>query len=92
MLINEQILQTCDRTRQQSANNIDLEYVRRGKEIEESVKALMFDDEMDNIARACIEGGNWNPLIQVHLFLFCQLFLIIYSTLIKHMFTFPLLY
>ena len=27
---------------------------------------------MDDIARACIEDGNWNPLIQVHLFLFCQ--------------------
>ena len=63
---------------------MDLAYVRREKEIEESVKALMFDDEMDNIARACIEDGNWNPLKQVHLFLFCQLFLIIYSTLIKH--------
>ena len=42
--------------------------------MEESVKALMFDDEMDDIARACIEDGNWNPLIQVHLFLFCQLY------------------
>ena len=71
-LINEQILQSCDRTRQQCANTMDLEYVRREKEIEESVKALMFDDEMDDIARACIEDGNWNPLIQVHLFLFCQ--------------------
>ena len=70
-LINEQILKTCDRTRQQSANNMDLEYVRREKEIEESVKALMFDDEMDDIARACIEDGIWNPPIQVHLFLFC---------------------
>ena len=72
-LITEQILQTCDRTtRQQSANNMDLEYVRSEKEIEESFKALMFDDEMDEIATACIEDGNWNPLIQVHLFLFCQ--------------------
>ena len=85
-LINEKILQTCDRTRQQSATNMDLEYVRKEMEIEESVKALMFDDEMDDIARACIEDGNWNPLIQVHLVVFVNRILIIYSTLIKHMF------
>ena len=48
---------------------------------EESVKDLIFDDEMDEIVRACIEDGNRNPLIQVHLFLFCQHFMIIYSTL-----------
>ena len=88
MLINEQILQTCDRTRQQSANNMDLEYVRREMEIEESVQALMFDDKMDDIARACIEDGNWNPLIQVHFFFFyfVNCFFIFYSRLIKHMF------
>ena len=43
---------------------MDLEYVRREEEIEDFVKALIFDD----IARTCIEDGNRNPLIQVHLF------------------------
>ena len=38
-----------------------LEYVKREEEIEESIKALLFDEEMDHIARICIEDGEWNP-------------------------------
>ena len=38
-----------------------LEYVRREQEIEESIKALLFDEEMDHIARICIEDGEWHP-------------------------------
>ena len=55
----------------------------------------MFDDEMDDIARACIEDGNWNTLIQVHLFLFCQPYfdyLFYINETYVQIFAFPLLY
>ena len=60
-------------------------HVRREKEIQESVEGLIFDDEMDDIARACIEDGNWNALIQVQCSccFFLSTVLVIHSTLMK---------
>ena len=33
----------------------------REQEIEESMRALLFDDEMNEMAEACIRDGEWNP-------------------------------
>ncbi len=38
-----------------------LEYVRERQEMEESIKALLFDDEMEETTRICIEDGEWEP-------------------------------
>ena len=56
-LVTEQtdtLLQSMDGTMGQNS------YVRE-QEIEETTRALLFDDEMNEIAEACINDGEWNP-------------------------------
>ena len=38
-----------------------LEYVREQEEIEGAVKALLFDDEMEALAKTCVDDGEWDP-------------------------------
>lgn len=38
-----------------------LDYVREQEEIEACVKALLYDEEMDETANACVDDGEWNP-------------------------------
>ena len=46
-------------------NEEDLElavdYIRDQNEIDESMKAILFDDQMDELATACLDDGDWDP-------------------------------
>ena len=44
---------------------ISLEYVQIQEEIDGAVKALLFDDDMNETARLCLEDGDWDdPFVQ----------------------------
>ena len=45
------------------SSDLDLESVRIEKEIQGAIKALLFDDEMEETARVCVEDGEWNPIL-----------------------------
>ena len=62
---DEQSLPSVDQSIQQ---NVDLESVRTQYEVEESIKALLFDEEMDTLGQLCIDDGEWEPMIQVNWF------------------------
>ena len=62
---DEQSLPSVDQSIQQ---NVDLESVRTQDKVEESIKALLFDEEMDTLGQSCIDDGQWEPMIQVNLF------------------------
>ena len=62
---DEQRLPSVDQSIQQ---NVDLESVRTQDEVEESIKALLFDEEMDTLGQSCIDDGEWEPMIQVNCF------------------------
>ena len=67
---DEQSLPSVDQTKQQ---NVDLENVRTQDKEEESIKALLFDEETESLEQSCIDDGEWEPMIQVNLFfLHCQ--------------------
>ena len=67
---DEQSLPSVDQSIQQ---NVDLESVRMQEEVEESIKALLFDEEIESLEQSCIDDGEWAPMIQVNLFfLHCQ--------------------
>lgn len=38
-----------------------LEYLREQEEVEKSIKALLFDEQMNVLSEACINDGEWNP-------------------------------
>ena len=42
--------------------------VRTQDEVEESIIALLFDEEMDTLGQSCIDDGEWEPMIQVNWF------------------------
>ena len=62
---DEQRLPSVDQSIQQ---NVDLNSVRMQEEVEESIKAFLFDEEMDTLGQSCIDDGEWEPMIQVNLF------------------------
>ena len=68
---DEQSLPSVDQSIQQ---NVDLESVRKQDEEEESIKALLFDEEMDTLGQSCIDDGEWEPMIQVNWFSYILLF------------------
>ena len=68
---DEQSLPSVDQLIQQ---NVDLESVRTQDEVEESIKALLFDEEMDTLGQSCIDDGEWEPMIQVNWFSYILLF------------------
>ena len=68
---DEQSLASVDQSIQQ---NVDLESVRTQDEVEESIKALLFDEEMDTLGQSCIDDGEWEPMIQVNWFSYILLF------------------
>ena len=68
---DEQSLPRVDGSIQQ---NVDLESVRTQDEVEESIKALLFDEEMDTLGQSCIDDGEWEPMIQVNCFSYILLF------------------
>ena len=68
---DEQSLPRVDQSIQQ---NVDLESVRTQEEVEESIKALLFDEEMDTLGQSCIDDGEWEPMIQVNCFSYILLF------------------
>ena len=45
------------------SSDLDLESVRIEKEIQGAIKALLFDDEMEETARVCAKDGEWNPIL-----------------------------
>ena len=51
------LLQTFGRETEQSFN------VRMEEEVDESIKSLLFDEEMDASGQTCIEDGDWSPPI-----------------------------
>ncbi|XP_060564754.1 uncharacterized protein LOC132723964 [Ruditapes philippinarum] len=61
----ERLLDSLNDTMQnrEDTENFDLalEYVREQEEIEGAVRALLFDEEMDKMATACVEDGEWSP-------------------------------
>ena len=67
---DEQSLPRVDGSIQQ---NVDLESVRTQDEVEESVKALLFE-EIDTLGQSCIDDGEWEPMIQVNCFSYILLF------------------
>ena len=68
---DEQSLPSVDQSTQQS---VDLESVRTQEEVEESIKALLFDEEMETLGQSCIDDGEWEPMIQVNWFSYILLF------------------
>ena len=68
---DEQSLPRVDGSIQQ---NVDLESVRTQDEVEESIKALLFNEEMDTLGQSCIDDGEWEPMIQVNCFSYVLLF------------------
>ena len=60
-----QSLPSVDQSKQQ---NVDLDSIRTQEEVEESIKALLFDEEMENLEQSCIDNGKWEPMIQVNWF------------------------
>ena len=68
---DEQRLPSVDQSIQQ---NVDLESVRTQEEVEESIKALLFDEEMDTLGQSCIDDCEWEPMIQVNWFSYILLF------------------
>ena len=40
---------------------ISIEYVKLQEDIDGVVKALLFDDDMNEAARLCLEDGDWDP-------------------------------
>ena len=62
--VNEQLeslLQTFGDETDQRVN------VRMDNEIRESIKALIFDEEMEDLRQTCFDDGEWNPMTQVRL-------------------------
>jgi hypothetical protein len=45
--------------------NMALEYVREQEEIEGAVRALLFDEEMNEMATACVDDGEWSSQLSV---------------------------
>ena len=41
--------------------------VRMDDEIQESIKALLFDEEMEDLRQTCLDDGEWNSMTQVRL-------------------------
>ena len=62
--VNEQLeslLQTLGDETDQTVN------VRMDDEILESINALLFDKEMEDLRQTCLDDGDWNPMTQVRL-------------------------
>ena len=76
-----QSLPTVDRSIQQ---NVALESVRTQEEVEESIKALLFDEEMDTLGQSCIDDGEREPMIQVNWFSYIVKLFIYYLLLKAH--------
>ena len=68
---DEQSLPSVDQSIQQ---NVEFESVRTQEEVEESIKALLFDEEMETLGQSCIDDGEWEPMIQVNWFSYILLF------------------
>ena len=63
-VVNEQLeslLQTFGGETDQRVN------VRMEEEVLESIKALLFDEELEDLRQTCLDDGEWNPMTQVHL-------------------------
>ena len=54
-----------------------MESVRTQEEVEESIRALLFDEEMDTLGQSCIDDGEWDPTLQVN----CQVIYLFYETI-----------
>ena len=70
--VNEQLelsLQTFGCETDQRVN------VRMDEEIRESIKALLFDEEMEDLRQTCLDDGEWNPMTQVCLILTLSTFI-----------------
>ena len=68
--MNEQldnILQSLGGPTTQNVGDFELalEFVREQDEVEESIKAILFDDEMEALGRTCVEDGEWSPTVQL---------------------------
>ena len=57
----ESLLQTLRDETDQTVN------VRMDDEILESINALLFDEEMEDLRQTCLDDGEWNPMTQVRL-------------------------
>lgn len=64
------ILQTFVGTTEQGVDDFELalQYVRKEDEVEELIKALLFDEEMEALGQTCVDDGEWSPTLQVDYF------------------------
>ena len=68
--VNEQldnILQSLRGPTTKNVGDFELarEYVREQDEVEESIKAILFDDEMEALGQTCVEDSEWRPTVQI---------------------------
>ena len=68
--MNEQldnILQSLEGPTTQNVGDFELvlEFVREQDEMEESTKAILFDDEMEALGQTCVEDGEWSSRVQL---------------------------
>ena len=68
--VNEQLdnmLQSLGGPMTQNVGDFELalEFVREQDEVEESIKAIWFDDEMEALGQTCAEDGEWSPTVQI---------------------------
>ena len=68
--VNEQlgnILQSLGGPTEQKTDDFELalEFVREQKEMEESINAFLFDDEMEALGQTCVDDGEWRPTGQI---------------------------
>ena len=68
--VNEQLdnmLQSLGGPTTQNVGDFEvaLEFVREQDEVEESIKAILFDDEMEALGQTCVDDGEWRPTEQI---------------------------
>ena len=72
--VNEQLeslLQTFGGETDQRVN------IRMEEEVRESIKALFFDEEMEDLRQTSLDDGEWNPMTQVRLIFTLSTFIIV---------------
>ena len=79
--VNEQLessLQTFGGETDQRVN------VKMEEEVLESIKALLFDEEMEDLRQTCFDDGEWNPMTQVRLIFTLSTFINVVEIISKY--------
>ena len=54
------------------------------EEVLESIKALLFDEEMEYLRQTCFDDGEWNPMTQVRLIFTLSTFINVVEIISKY--------